>query len=130
MSSEPRARWTHYADVDHGAPVADRFTNYWKASAAFGAEISDLGVIEIAPGERGPRHSHEAPIEEYYVVLDGEIDVVLDDRTVTGGEGTVFFFPPGSVHYPVNTSGDRTLLLSFRALGSDGVMGMVEHGDE
>jgi len=114
MAEEPQAAWTHFDDAPEGAKLQDRFANYWKPMQEFGADGLDMSVIELAPGEYGPYHYHEGTVEEYYVVLDGELTLVLPDETVVGGPKTVFYSPPDAPHRPRNESDDHVQFLSMR----------------
>lgn len=112
--TDRHARWTHLEDAPQGEKLTDRFAAYWKPLQEFGAEGLDMSIIDVDPGERGPYHSHEGSVEEYYLVLDGNLDVELDDETVQGRPGTVLYFPPGAPHRPVNRSDETARFLSMR----------------
>ena len=71
-----------------------------------GAEDADGGSsfeMRAAPGfDTGAhRHSH---IEEFFYVVDGEIEATAGDRTVVGGPGTFVFVPKGVAHAIANRS--------------------------
>lgn len=118
--SESRVQWVEYEDAPEGESLGDRFRHFWKPTQAFTSENLDISVIEMEPEQSGPRHSHEAPVEEYYMVLSGEVVVRLPEETVTGTSGTVFYFPPGEVHQPVNMSEETARLLSLRVTTDEG----------
>ena len=53
--------------------------------------------MSVAPGfDTGP-HYH-TKIEEFFYVLEGEVDLRSGGRFVRGGPGTFVFVPPGAVH--------------------------------
>jgi len=118
MVNDRQAQWVKYSEAPEGEQMAEQFPNghFWKPTHLFDSERIDISVIEMAPGEGGPRHSHEPPVEEFYMVLDGDVEIELDDEHVAGPEGMIFFFPPGTVHRPVNTTDTTARLLSFRVL--------------
>ena len=55
-------------------------------------------------------HSH-ADTDDLFLVLDGELDIELRDRTVTLGPGELFVVPKGVEHRPVARRGEVKLLL-------------------
>lgn len=114
MSEDRQAQWTRFEDAPEGEKLQERFANYWKPMQGFGADGLDASVVEMAPGERGPNHYHEGSVEEYYVVLEGEMTVVLPEETAVGGPKTVFYFPPEAAHRPRNESDDPVQFLSMR----------------
>lgn len=114
MTDDRRARWRHYDDAPEGELLGDRFAAFRRPLAGFPATGIDMSVVVMDPGQRGPRHAHDGTMEEYYVVLEGTVDVELPDETVRGRPGTVFFFPPGATHRPTNASADRAVFLSMR----------------
>lgn len=58
-------------------------------------------------------HSH-ADTDEFFLVLDGEIDIALreprGERTVHLPKGSVFVVPKGTEHKPISTEGASILL--------------------
>lgn len=76
------------------------------------SENVQMSFIRFDPGERGPVHFHESPIEEYYLVLDGQLDIWIDGETVRADEGTVVLTPPDTQHYPENNSEQPADLLA------------------
>lgn len=117
--TEGDVQWLHYENVPEGEALKDRFRHFWKPTHAFGSDQLDISVIEMEPGQKGPKHSHDEPMEEYYMVLEGEIEVRFPDDSVTGSAGTFFFFKPGAVHRPLNTSDQPARLLSLRVRSGD-----------
>ena len=55
-------------------------------------------------------HSH-SDTDDFFLVLDGELDIELRDRTVTLGPGEMFVVPTGVEHRPVARRGEVQLLL-------------------
>jgi mannose-6-phosphate isomerase-like protein (cupin superfamily) len=57
-----------------------------------------LAEFEIRPGYEGPGlHEHDAEVDSFYV-LDGELDVLIEDDRHTAGPGTLAAIPPGVRH--------------------------------
>jgi mannose-6-phosphate isomerase-like protein (cupin superfamily) len=54
-------------------------------------------------------HSH-ADTDDFFLVLDGQIDIELRDRTVTLGAGDAFTVPRGVEHRPVARYGEVRLI--------------------
>ena len=66
------------------------------------AQLHTLFMIEYQPG--GCAHPHDHPMEESYIILDGEVDAVADGKRYTLREGDVFWTGVGCVHAFYNTS--------------------------
>lgn len=114
MTDDSQARWVHFEDAPGGATESDRFTEFRKPLTDLGAESLDVSLIEVGPGESGPKHAHWGSVEEFYVVLEGEMAVELADEVVRARQGTTFFFPPGAPHQPFNDSGAPPRFLTMR----------------
>ena len=105
--------WVRYdgLDVDEGFDHGE----LRDLSARFGAEQLQFNVIKFDPGEGGPLHYHVDPIEEYYFVLEGSLEIRIGDDVVEADAGTVAFAPPGVLQQPTNTGDDPAWLLSISA---------------
>lgn len=55
-------------------------------------------------------HSHE-DTDDLFLVLDGELDIELRDRTTALGPGDLFVVPRGVEHRPVARRGEVKMLL-------------------
>lgn len=66
------------------------------------AQLSTMFMIEYQPG--GVAHPHDHPLEESYVILDGEVDAIADDARYTLRAGDAFWTGVGCVHAFYNTS--------------------------
>ncbi len=55
-------------------------------------------------------HAH-ADTDDFFLVLDGELDIEVRDRIVTLGPGELFVVPKGVEHRPVARRGEVKLLL-------------------
>ncbi|RKT52644.1 mannose-6-phosphate isomerase-like protein (cupin superfamily) [Saccharothrix australiensis] len=54
-------------------------------------------------------HSH-ADTDEFFLVVDGELDIALRDRTVHLGQGDTFVVPRGVEHKPSSERGAHILM--------------------
>jgi quercetin dioxygenase-like cupin family protein len=68
-----------------------------------GAAMATMFMVEYQPG--AVAHPHDHPLEEAYVMFNGEVDVVADGERYTLYQGDVFWTGVGSVHAFYNTSG-------------------------
>lgn len=114
--SQPAANWSHYEDLPQNEQSNDRFSGYWRVTRQLGASDLDLIVLRVAPGEAGGYHSHAEPVEEAYMVLEGEVDLETPEGRQPATPGTVWYFPPGAPHRLVNNSGEDALVVSVRTL--------------
>jgi mannose-6-phosphate isomerase-like protein (cupin superfamily) len=82
-----------------------------------------LSVVEMRldPGWAGPpRHVHDR-VEHVWYVLDGEVDLTIDDRALRAREGTCVFVPAGRPHgFSTERTGAATLLEIDTPLALDG----------
>jgi quercetin dioxygenase-like cupin family protein len=67
------------------------------------AEGGSTIEMRAAPGFETGAHRHSS-IEEFFYVVDGEIEATAGDRTVVGGPGTFVFVPKGVAHSIANRS--------------------------
>lgn len=72
-----------------------------------GANISFF-VVEFSPGQ-GPR-KHRHPYEETFIILDGEIEVKVEDKIQRLGSGKIVIIPADTWHEFKNNS-DKLLLM-------------------
>jgi quercetin dioxygenase-like cupin family protein len=77
-----------------------------------------LSVVEtVVPPHGGPPpHIHHNEHEAFYVI-EGDFEVLDNDRTITVGPGAFVYMPKGSLHYFKNLHDEpkRLLLLFFPA---------------
>lgn len=67
-----------------------------------GAQLHTMFMVEYQPG--GVAHLHDHPLEEAYVILDGEVEAVADDTRYTMRVGDVLWTGVGCIHAFYNTS--------------------------
>jgi quercetin dioxygenase-like cupin family protein len=69
-----------------------------------------LFEFDLAPGFDTGVHYH-TKLEEFFYVLEGEIDLRSNDRVVRAGPGTFAFAPPGVRHAITNSGSNRARML-------------------
>ena len=75
-----------------------------------------LNALFLQPGQRGRVHSHEHQ-EEVYLVLEGELTLVLEDSKHVLGRYQLARVAPSARRQLVNAGGEQVVLL---ALGGSG----------
>ncbi len=72
----------------------------------------ELCMVEdtLKPGFHLKRHHHKVMTEIFYM-LDGELDLIFDDETVTLKEGDTITVPPNVWHEAKSKDGGRMLTL-------------------
>ena len=66
------------------------------------AQLHTMFMVEYQPG--GVAHPHDHPMEESYIIMEGEVDAVGDGKRYTLRKGDVFWTGVGCVHAFYNTS--------------------------
>jgi len=66
------------------------------------AQLSTMFMVEYQPG--GCAHPHDHPLEESYVILDGEVEALADGAWYTLRAGDAFWTGVGCVHAFYNKS--------------------------
>lgn len=84
------------------------FTEHWAPRIVARYNDNDVCVVRVE-GEF-VWHKHDET-DDLFLVLDGELDIELRDRTVTLGPGELFVVPRGVEHRPVARRGEVKLLL-------------------
>jgi mannose-6-phosphate isomerase-like protein (cupin superfamily) len=87
----------------------------YSVSDAAGMNNQSVSVIRFDPGEKGPLSYHSEPVEELYFVLEGPLQVQLDEETYVADEGTAAVIPPGVAHRPHNHTDEPAVLLVVQA---------------
>jgi mannose-6-phosphate isomerase-like protein (cupin superfamily) len=96
------------ADKVNLADKLDSFSEQWAPKIVADYNGNDICVVRVE-GEF-VWHSHE-DTDDFFLVLDGELDVELRDRTVTLGRGELFVVPRQVEHRPCARRGEVKLLL-------------------
>jgi mannose-6-phosphate isomerase-like protein (cupin superfamily) len=84
------------------------FSDHWAPKVIADYNGNDVCLVRVE-GEF-VWHSHE-DTDDLFLVLDGELDIELRDRTVTLGSGELFVVPRGIEHRPCARRGEVKLLL-------------------
>jgi uncharacterized cupin superfamily protein len=96
--------------IDHAG--GDRFQ---RLRAELGVESFGLNLIRLAPRQRGRIHAHERQ-EEVYLVLEGELTLLVEGAEHVLGRGRLARLGPTVRRQLVNRGPERLVLL---ALGGD-----------
>jgi mannose-6-phosphate isomerase-like protein (cupin superfamily) len=84
------------------------FSDQWSPRIVAGLNDYDIMVVRVE-GEF-VWHKHDET-DDFFLVLEGELDIELRDRTVTLGPGELFVVPQGVEHRPVARKGEVKMLL-------------------
>jgi mannose-6-phosphate isomerase-like protein (cupin superfamily) len=84
------------------------FSDHWAPRIVARYNDNDIMVVRVE-GEFS-WHSH-AESDDLFLVLDGELDIELRDRTVTLGPGDLYVVPREVEHRPVARRGEVKMLL-------------------
>jgi mannose-6-phosphate isomerase-like protein (cupin superfamily) len=84
------------------------FSDQWSPKIVASYNNNDIMVVRVE-GEF-VWHSHP-DTDDFFLVVDGELDIELRDRTVTLGPGELFVVPTGVEHRPVARRGEAKVLL-------------------
>lgn len=60
------------------------------------AALATMFMVEYQPG--GVAHPHDHPLEEAYIIIEGEVEAMADGRTYVLKEGDVFWTGVGCIH--------------------------------
>jgi mannose-6-phosphate isomerase-like protein (cupin superfamily) len=84
------------------------FDALWSPRVVTTVNDYDIRVAKV----RGEHlwHAHD-DTDEFFLVLDGELDIALEDRTVHLGPDDVFVVPKGTRHKPSSAAGARVLMI-------------------
>jgi len=77
------------------------------------AQLHTMFMVEYEPG--GVAHRHDHPLEEAYVILEGEVEAEADGERYVLRAGDAFWTSVGCVHAFDNTSGARVRWLETQA---------------
>jgi mannose-6-phosphate isomerase-like protein (cupin superfamily) len=86
----------------------DSFSDQWAPKVVANYNDNDVCVVRV-DGEF-VWHSHE-DTDDFFLVLDGELEIELRDRTVRLGPGDLFVVPKGVEHRPCARKGEVKVLL-------------------
>ena len=84
------------------------FSEQWAPKVVANYNDNDVCVVRLEGEFIWHSHPHT---DDFFLVLAGELDIELRDRTVTLGPGELFVVPRGVEHRPVARNGEVKLLL-------------------
>ena len=84
------------------------FSDHWSPRIVTTFNDNDIMVVRV----EGEFVWHAHPdTDDFFLVLEGELDIDLRDRTVTLGPGELFVVPRGVEHRPAARRGEVRMLL-------------------
>ncbi len=93
------------------------FADHWRPRIVADYNGNDVMVVKL----QGEFTWHAHPeTDDFFLVLSGELDIELRDRTVTLGPGELFVVPRGVEHRPVARSEVQLLLIEPRGTPNTG----------
>lgn len=95
------------APVDLATALAS-FTDAWAPRTI--ATVNDYDVRVFKAHGEFTRHTHP-DTDEFFLVIEGELTIRMDDGEVTLGPGQAFVIPKGVAHQPFSANGASALLL-------------------
>ena len=89
-------------------------------TAVLAATCAFVQVVEMAPGETIPDHSHQTS-REFYVVLNGRCHLIVNGESHHLEPGDMLLMEPGDIHRLHNDGDELFRLLVFKtnATGED-----------
>ena len=96
------------ADKVNLADKLASFSEHWAPRTV--AEFNGHDVMVVRVEGEFVWHSHD-DTDDFFLVLAGELDIELRDRTVTIGPGELFIVPRQVEHRPVACRGEVKMLL-------------------
>ena len=84
------------------------FSEHWSPRTV--AQLNDYDVMVVKVQGEFVWHKHDET-DDFFLVLKGELDIELRDRTVTLGPGEMFIVPKGVEHRPVAREEVHLLLI-------------------
>ena len=84
------------------------FSEHWSPRTV--AQLNDYDVMVVKVQGEFVWHKHDET-DDFFLVLKGEIDIQMRDRTVTLGPGEMFIVPKGVEHRPVAREEAHLLLI-------------------
>jgi mannose-6-phosphate isomerase-like protein (cupin superfamily) len=89
------------------------FSEHWSPRTV--ATFNDLDVMVVKVLGEFIWHKHD-DTDDFFLVLQGRLDIQLRDRTVTLGPGEIYVVPKGVEHCPV--AHEETHLLLIEPIGT------------
>jgi mannose-6-phosphate isomerase-like protein (cupin superfamily) len=90
------------------AQKLDTFADHWSPRTI--AQLNDFDVMVVKAQGEFVWHKHDET-DDFFLVIKGELDIQLRDRTITLGPGEMFIVPRGVEHRPVAREEVHLLLI-------------------
>jgi len=106
----------HRSEVESVVP--EEYGGMWFLKDALGASGLGLSILELEPDAKGKEHDHSGGgQEEIYYIVEGTVDIELDDETVTLADGDAIRLDPEQTRQ-IHSHGDMraTLVLAGTSL--------------
>jgi len=84
------------------------FSEHWSPRTV--AQLNDYDVMVVKVQGEFVWHKHD-DTDDFFLILKGELDIELRDRTVKLGPGEIFVVPKGVEHCPVAREEVHLLLI-------------------
>jgi len=107
---------TDQPDVSFAAIDPDRAERFQPLRRELGVSSFGLNLITLQPRERGRVHAHERQ-EEVYLVLEGELTLVVEGTEHVLGRGRLARVGPAVRRQLVNRGGERVVLVALGGAG-------------
>ena len=96
-------------------PIGPGVDRWEIVNGELGASSLTVGDVTVTPASRVPTHTH--PTEEAMVILDGELEAILGDETVTVAQGRTVLAPAGVKHGFVNRTASNARVMAIFPTG-------------
>jgi mannose-6-phosphate isomerase-like protein (cupin superfamily) len=94
-----------------------QFQDHWKPRTV--AQLNNYDVMVVKVQGEFVWHKHE-DTDDFFLVLEGQLDVRLRDGTVSLGPGELFIVPRGVEHQPYAAEEVKLLLIEPRGTPNTG----------
>ena len=84
------------------------FTEHWSPKIV--AQLNDYDIMVVRVDGEFVWHKHD-DTDDFFLVIEGELDLELRDHTVTLGPGELYVVPRGVEHRPCARKGEVRMLL-------------------
>lgn len=75
---------------------------------------SNFAIVRFNPGQDFPAHYHEI-MEENFYVIEGKIDIYVEDKKITLEKGQFIHIEPNEIHYVKNNYNEPIIMVSTLA---------------
>ncbi|GAA1307273.1 cupin domain-containing protein [Saccharothrix xinjiangensis] len=93
------------------------FDALWSPRVVTTVNDYDIRVAKVRGEHLWHVHDHT---DEFFLVLEGELEIALEERTVRLGQGDVFVVPRGARHKPSSAGGARIMVIEPSGTSSVG----------